>query len=53
LKISGFKHNQIQIKVTTFVEKMKSYQFPEHWENVMDLIEGVDNCMVLNVAMGS
>ncbi len=49
LKISGFKHNQVQIQVAKFVEKMKYYQFPYHWENLIELIEGAENCMVISV----
>jgi hypothetical protein len=31
-------------------DKIKSYQFPEHWENIMDLIEGKKECMIFNIS---
>ena len=42
--ITGFKHNEVQLKVSKIIEKLKSHKFPDYWKNVINLLEGVENC---------
>jgi|LauGreDrversion4_2_1035121.scaffolds.fasta_scaffold572901_1 hypothetical protein len=39
IKIVGFKHKEVQLRLTKLIEKLKQYEFPTHWENIPSLIE--------------
>ena len=49
IKITGFKHNEILLKVYNIIERIKTYKFPDYWNNVINLIEGVENCMEIEI----
>ena len=52
LKIIGFKHNEIKIEVSKIIDKAKAYNFPEHWEDTVELLTSNEQVMVKDVAQG-
>lgn len=44
IKIVGFKHKEIELRLAKILEKIKSHNFPAHWDNIMSLIEGEQSC---------
>jgi hypothetical protein len=40
IKIVGFKHKEIKLRLTKLIEKLKKYRFPAHWDNILSMIDG-------------
>jgi hypothetical protein len=38
----GFKHREIKIEVAKIIEKIKSYNMPNTWEDIVQLIVNKD-----------
>ena len=53
LKIIGFKHNEIKIEVSKIMDKAKAYNFPDYWEDTVELLTSNDQVMVKNLAQGT
>lgn len=41
------------LKVTDFVDRLKSYRFPDNWTDVIDLISSTEYCIVKDVIKNS
>ncbi len=50
LKIIGFKHNEIKIEISKIIDKAKAYNFPDYWEDTVELLTSDDQVMVKNIA---
>ena len=53
LKIIGLKHNEIKIEVSKIIEKAKAYNFPDNWEDTVELLTSDDPVMVKNLHQGT
>ena len=38
IKIVGFKCNEVKIEASKIIDKAKTYNFPESWEDIIDLL---------------
>ena len=52
LKIIGFKHNEIKIEVSKIIDKAKAYNFPEYWEDTVELLTSDEQVTVKDLAQG-
>jgi hypothetical protein len=52
LKIIGFKHNEIKIEVSKIIDKAKTYNFPEYWEDTVELLTSDEQVTVKDLAQG-
>ena len=53
LKIIGHKHNEIRIEVSQIIEKAKTYNFPDFWEDTVEFLKSDDLVMVKNLGQGT
>ena len=53
LKIIGFKHNEIKIEISKIIDKLKGYNFPDFWEDTVELLTSDEQVMVKNLAQGT
>ena len=54
IKIMGFKHKEIKIEVQKIIDRAKSYNLPDYWEDQVELLTKEDNeVMIKNVAQAS
>jgi hypothetical protein len=52
LKIIGFKHNEIKIELSKIIDKAKAYNFPEYWEDTVELLTSDEQVTVKDLAQG-
>ena len=50
----GFKHKEIKIEVQKIIDRAKSYNLPDYWEDQVELLTREDNeVMIKNVTQAS
>lgn len=49
LKVVGKKHNLMQAEGAVILDKIRQYNFPSHWTNIVELVDSDNLCMVLDV----
>ena len=50
LKITGFKHLEIKIEISRIIDKVKAYNFPNYWEDTIELLTSENQFMIKMVA---
>lgn len=53
IKIVGFKHQDVSLKLGQILEKIKTYEFPEHWEDIIKMINGEHNYLIFDLPKDS
>ena len=49
IKIIGFKHDEIKKDVAKIIDKVKAYNFPSFWEDIVELLTSDDQVMMRNL----
>ena len=53
IKVVGFKHSEVRIEVAQIVDKAKSYNFPDFWEDKIELLTSDALLIIKDVAQGN
>lgn len=40
IKVAGFRHEEVAFNVSLIMEKIRAYDFPDSWEEILIMIEG-------------
>ena len=52
IKITGFKYAEAKVEVANFIFNAKAYNFPEYWEDIVELLSSNDQVMLKNINNG-
>ena len=53
IKIVGFKCNEVKIETSKIIDKAKTYNFPDTWENIIELLVSDQQCFLKDIQQGS
>jgi len=49
IEIIGYKFKSVKTEVSKIIDDAKTYNFPETWDDTIDLLQGSDNCVLKEV----
>jgi hypothetical protein len=49
IKIVGFKCNEVKIETSKIIDKAKTYNFPDTWENIIELLVSDQQCFLKDI----
>jgi hypothetical protein len=52
IKITGFRFVEAKMEVSNLIFKVKAYNFPDYWEDIVELLTSDDQVMVKNIHNG-